>query len=261
MFSLPLEHIIEDDFSQQCSFFRAAQIDALYLFANISFLVSEKEIVITAAVDQGFIFKTLEAYPSTTLLLSFRRDRVERLRVFRSLGYLWQRIFVEEYDTHDMSWVFNCDKGYSMVIPAGWQLDLWPDTPDSAPVDSDLRKRGLEPCIYMNNGIGEDLTDTVCVAICTFSSQRESVPLDKKVEWFRTVVSSAAESGKVEIHREGAVSYCAVPIGAGKEYNYFAMAALPEKTVYLMTLPFNRKYLDTVRRALPAMVSSVELTE
>ncbi len=206
-------------------------------------------------------FKTMEAYPSAILRPSSRRDRVARLRVFRSLGYLWQRIFAEEYDTRDMNWVFMCNKGYSMVIPAGWQIDTWPDTPDSDTVDADLRDALLEPCLYINNGIGEDLTDTVCVAICTFSSQLESVPLDKKVEWFRTVANGFAGGRDIEIYREGTILYSAVPAESGKEYSYFAMATLPEKTVYLWALPFNRKYLDTVRRALPAMVSSVQLTK
>jgi hypothetical protein len=211
--------------------------------------------------EMNTYFKTMEAYPSAILRPSSRRDRVARLRVFRSLGYLWQRIFAEDYDTPEMDWVFTCNKGYSMVIPAGWQIDLWPDTPDSAPVDSDLRKGGLEPCLYINNGIDEDLTDTVCAAICTFSSQMESALRDKRPEWFQTTVNEVAGGRDIEIHREGAILYSAVPVESGKKYTYFAMAALPEKTVYLKTLPFDRKYLDTVRRAVPAMASSMQLTK
>ena len=210
--------------------------------------------------EMNGLLKALEAHLSTTLDPAFRGDRTEMMRLSREVGYVWQRVFVEEYDTRDMDWVFNCDNGYSMVIPAGWQIDAWPDTPDSNSVDPLIHKMGLEPCLYVTNRTGKDPRDAVYVAICTFSNELESLPLDKKFEWFQRVVSGMAEGGNVEIQTQASVRYCAVPAESGKEYNYFAMAPRPEKTVYLWAIQFDRKYLGAVGRALPAMVSSVELT-
>jgi hypothetical protein len=206
----------------------------------------------------GFL-KTIEAHLLTTLDPRSRRDCTEVIRVYRDLGYVWERIFVEEYDARDVDWVFICEKGYRMVIPAGWQIDTWPDTPDSNPIDRDIRKIGLEPCLYVTNRVGDDLRDAVYAAICTFSDKWESSPIDNKLEHFRMLVSNVGDRA-VEIHTEGATSYCAVPAETGNKFMYFAMAARPKTTVVLSVLPFDRKYLAAVARAFPAMVSSAEPT-
>lgn len=91
-----------------------------------------------APADQLNVLVELEKLYASYTGWDFQRFSIGEAQMYERLGSEVQRLLTSRLEGRDANWRFSSERGYTIVFPAGWELEIYPPAP------SRLDEKGLK---------------------------------------------------------------------------------------------------------------------